>query len=130
MYGHRETLGDGVCGHRHEQRVAHAEAPALGTAAISGAGGDALPKRKRPVRPSYPALLEQRRIEADVTVRLALGADGSVESVTILKSAAYPEFDAAARRAALREQFEPARRAGRTVPFALTFTYRFRLEDR
>jgi periplasmic protein TonB len=106
----------------------HAEARGPGPAAISGTG-DTLPKRRRPVRPSYPALLEQRRIEADVTVRVALGADGSVENVTILKSAAYPEFDAAARRAALREQFEPARRAGRAVPFALTFTYRFRLED-
>jgi periplasmic protein TonB len=113
-----------------ESRVARAEAPLPGPVAIGGVGRDALPKRKRPVRPSYPALLEQRRIEADVTVRVALGADGSVENVTILKPAAYPEFDAAARRAALREQFEPARRAGRAVPFALTFTYRFRLEDR
>ncbi|OGQ92276.1 MAG: hypothetical protein A2284_03545 [Deltaproteobacteria bacterium RIFOXYA12_FULL_61_11] len=88
-----------------------------------------LPKRKRPSLPAYPELLKRQGFEADVTVLVSLDASGRVLSVKLIKEAPYPEFNEAARLAALAEEFEPALRDGAAVPYTLSFTYRFRLED-
>jgi protein TonB len=89
-----------------------------------------LPRRKRPLEPDYPALLERQGIEADVLVSVHLDASGRVTSVRIVRPARDAEFNAAAIRAAWREVFEPARRGDEPVPYTLSFTYRFRLEER
>ena len=47
----------------------------------------------------------------------------------ILKSSGHPELDEAARKAALAESFEPASRDGVAIPYTLSYTYRFRLDD-
>jgi protein TonB len=88
-----------------------------------------LPKRRAPSKPPYPETLKAQGVEADVPVLVTLDDGGRVTAVKILKSSAYPEFDEAARRAALAEQFEPATRDGAPIPYTLSFTYRFRLED-
>lgn len=88
-----------------------------------------LPKRKNPSRPVYPEQLKSQGIEADVTVMVSLDATGKVTAVKIARGSPYPEFDEAARRAAMSEQFEPAMKDGAAIPYSLTFTYRFRLED-
>lgn len=101
------------------------------TAAPRGlAPRDVLPRRKRPVVPEYPPALERLGVEAAVMVSVRIESDGRVSSVRILKPARDEEFNEAARRAALSEQFEPARRAGQPVPYTLSFTYHFRLEER
>jgi protein TonB len=89
----------------------------------------AMPQRKRVINPVYPELLKSQGIEADVTVMLSLDASGAVAGVKIVKPAPYPEFNEAARKAALAEQFLPATRDGIAIPYSLSFTYRFRLED-
>ena len=88
-----------------------------------------LPKRRNPKKPPYPATLKTQGIEADVTVLVNISAEGRVTAVKLIKEAPYPEFNQAARQAALDEQFEPAARDGVPIPYTLSFTYRFRLED-
>jgi protein TonB len=88
-----------------------------------------MPVRRGESKPVYPALLKSQGLEANVTVLLQLDASGAVTKVQIVKPAQYPEFNEAARRAALAERFEPATRDGVAIPYSLSFTYRFRLED-
>jgi protein TonB len=87
------------------------------------------PKRLRPNRPAFPPALNAQGIEGDVTVRVDIAASGAVTSVTIVRSSGYPAFDEAARRAAASERFAPAIRDGNPVPFSLSYSYRFRIED-
>jgi len=89
-----------------------------------------MPKRKRPQLPAYPATLKSQGVEADVTVMVTLDAAGKVTDVKIISPAAYPEFNEAARAAALAEEFEPALRDGVPVAYTLSYTYRFRIEER
>jgi TonB family protein len=88
------------------------------------------PKRKRPKEPTYPPTLKSQGIEGDVMVLVSLDATGKVLDVKILKGSPYPEFDEAARTAALAEEFEPAMRDDVPMPYTLSYTYRFRLEDK
>jgi TonB family protein len=80
-------------------------------------------------KPPYPKTLETQGIEADVKVMIGIDAAGNVTSVKILNEAPYPEFNEAARRAALAQKFEPATRDETPIATTLSFTYRFRLED-
>jgi periplasmic protein TonB len=88
-----------------------------------------LPTRRHPKNPPYPSTLKSQGIEGDVPVLVSIDATGKVTAVKILKPSAYPEFNEAARLAALAEEFEPATRDGAPIPYPLSFTYRFRLED-
>jgi protein TonB len=88
------------------------------------------PRRHKPSTPSYPADLKSQGIEADVTVMVDLDASGKVTKVQIIKEAPQPAFNEEARRAALAEDYEPATRDGVPISYSLSFTYRFRLEDR
>ena len=88
-----------------------------------------LPKRKRPRLPVYPSALRSQGVEADVTVMVSLDEGGKVTSVKIIAPSTHSEFNEAAQTAALQEEFEPARRDGTAVPYTLSFTYRFRIED-
>jgi protein TonB len=87
------------------------------------------PRRKSPNKPPYPETLKSQGLEADVTVMVNLDAAGKVVSVKIIRESPYPEFNEAARKAALAEEYEPATRDGVAIPFTLSFTYRFRLEE-
>jgi protein TonB len=87
------------------------------------------PKRLKPNRPEFPAALKAQGIEGDVTVRVDIAASGAVTSVTIVRSSGHPAFDEAAKRAAASERFAPAVRDGNPVPFSLSYSYRFRIED-
>ncbi|HOU90821.1 MAG TPA: TonB family protein, partial [Polyangiaceae bacterium] len=89
-----------------------------------------MPKRKRPRLPAYPVTLKSQGVEADVTVMVTLDAAGKVTDVKIISPASYPEFNEAARAAALAEEFEPALRDGVPVAYTLSYTYRFRIEER
>jgi protein TonB len=87
------------------------------------------PKRLKPNRPEFPASLKAQGIEGDVVVRVDIAANGQVTNVTIVRSSGYPAFDDAAKRAAISEHFAPAVRDGVAVPFTLSYSYRFRIED-
>jgi periplasmic protein TonB len=86
-------------------------------------------KKKVEKKPAYPETLKSQGIEADVIVTLTLDASGKVTNVKIVKGALQPEFNEAAKKSALEEEFEPAQKNGVPVPTTITFTYRFRLEE-
>jgi TonB family protein len=88
-----------------------------------------LPKRRRPRQPPYPSTLKSQGIEDDVMVLIAIDATGKVTSVKILKPSQYPELNESARVAALGEEYDPATKDGVPIPYSLSFTYRFRLEE-
>jgi len=88
-----------------------------------------LPRRKRPIEPPYPKELLAQGIEAAVTVMVSLDTSGNVKSVKIIKSSGRPEFDESARKTALAEQFEPATRDGTPIPYTLSYTYRFTIDN-
>jgi periplasmic protein TonB len=87
------------------------------------------PRRLKPNRPEFPAALKAQGIEGDVTVRVDIAASGEVTNVSTVRSSGYPAFDEAARKAAASERFAPAIRDGTPVPFTLSYSYRFRIED-
>lgn len=89
-----------------------------------------MPKRKQPRLPTYPPTLKTQGIEADVTVMVSLDATGKVTEVKLIAPSPYPDFNEAARTTALAEEFEPALRDGVPVPYTLSYTYRFRIEER
>ncbi len=87
------------------------------------------PERKTPKKPPFPPTLRAQGIEGDVLVRVKIAASGAVTDVTVLQSSGHAAFDQAAREAALTEVFSPATRDGKPVPYTLTYSYRFRIED-
>ena len=86
-------------------------------------------KRKKEVKPEFPPTLKTQGIEGDVPVIVWIDEKGKVTSVKILKESPYPEFNEAAKKAAMADEFEPATRNG--VPTATTLKYNvsFRLVD-
>lgn len=110
------------------KRVATAPQP-MPEVAGSGDGVNVVrPARTAQVEPPYPADLRAQGIEADVTVRVKVGADGNVLDASVVKAAQEPAFNASALATARRERFTPGTRDGVPVPFVITFTYRFRIE--
>jgi protein TonB len=87
------------------------------------------PKRLKPNRPEFPPALKAQGIEGDVVVRVDIAASGQVTGVTVVSGSGYAAFDDAARRAAASERFAPALRDGVAVPFTLSYSYRFRIEE-
>jgi TonB family protein len=87
------------------------------------------PKRLKPNRPEYPPALKAQGVQGDVVVRVDIAASGQVTNVTIVSSSGYAAFDAAAKQAAASERFAPALRDGIAVPFTLSYSYRFRIEE-
>ena len=88
-----------------------------------------LPRRTRPVEPAYPADLKAQGIEADVPVMVSIDPHGRVVKVKILKPSSYPAFNQAAEAAARAEAFEPARRGDSPIPYTISYTYRFRIQE-
>jgi vitamin B12 transporter len=78
------------------------------------------------VEAEYPpqALAEQR--EARVVLRLTIDAAGSVTDAQVTEPVGHG-FDDAARQAAIRFRFSPAKRRGAPVPARILYAYDFRL---
>jgi periplasmic protein TonB len=87
------------------------------------------PKRTQPSKPPYPPTLKAQGIEGNVLVRVHINETGRVTRVKILGSSGHQAFDNAAKTAARNERFTPATRDGKAVPFTLSYSYRFRIED-
>lgn len=86
------------------------------------------PKRIRSMKPSYPEMLKAQGIEADVPLVVRIDETGRVTEVKVVEPSPYPEFNEAARAAALAERWEPARRNGVAMAYTLNFVSRFRIE--
>lgn len=84
-------------------------------------------RRLARVEPKYPPLLERQGVEADVTVRVYISAQGTLERVELVRGAPEAAFNEAALEAAQKERFAPESHDGKPVATALTYTYRFRI---
>ncbi len=114
----------------------------LTAALVCGAGGaaaqaptEATTERRSVVEPprliefadaAYPPDALAARSEAAVKLELTIAADGSVRTAEVVEPVGQG-FDEAAREAALRFRFSPAKRDGEPVAARIHFTYEFRL---
>ncbi|WP_232293849.1 TonB-dependent siderophore myxochelin receptor MxcH [Stigmatella aurantiaca] len=84
-----------------------------------------MPKLLEFVEAAYPAQAKQDHLSAKVFLRLTLDAQGTVTAAEVLEPVGHG-FDEAAREAALRFRFEPAKRNGTPVPSRIVYPYEFR----
>jgi TonB family protein len=85
--------------------------------------------RGEQIKPPYPPTLKAQGVESDVEVLVFIDAAGKVTMVKILHESPYPEFNEAAKKAALAQQWEPATRNGEPMNSTKKYAYRFRLTD-
>jgi|WetSurMetagenome_2_1015567.scaffolds.fasta_scaffold206684_2 TonB family protein len=85
--------------------------------------------RGHAVKPDYPPTLKAQGVEADVEVLVFIDAAGKVTMVKILHESPYPDFNEAAKKAALAQEWEPATRNDEPMPSTKKYSYRFRLTD-
>ncbi|MFY0566290.1 TonB-dependent siderophore myxochelin receptor MxcH [Archangium lansingense] len=103
------------------------EAEGAGEAAVAPAAPVVVPpKLQEFVEAVYPAQARSAGLEARVRLRLRIDAQGNVTEAEVMEPVGHG-FDEAAREAALRFRFEPARRDGAVKPSRLVYTYEFRL---
>ncbi|WP_437287313.1 TonB-dependent siderophore myxochelin receptor MxcH [Sorangium sp. So ce406] len=113
--------------------AAAAAAPAVppeGAPSPPGAGDARIepPRLVERVEAEYPPEARAARREGDVVLKLLIDATGRVTEVEIA-SPAGDGFDEAARAAALRFRFTPARRGGAPVASRILYGYEFRLPE-
>lgn len=77
----------------------------------------------------YPPDALEAGLEADVLLQIDVLVDGSVGEVTVQEPAGYG-FDEAATAAVKSMRFEPATVDGVPTPVRISYTYRFRVEQR
>ena len=67
--------------------------------------GKPAPRGGKQKQPPYPPILRSQGIEGDVKVLVTISETGKVTSVKILTPSSYPEFDEAARKTALEQEW-------------------------
>ncbi len=85
-----------------------------------------LPVIKKEVRPQYPEIAKKFNAHGTVYMRVLIDENGKVKSVKIVKSSGYNFLDNAAKEAAFKYEFEPAKdKDGKPVatwfPLAIRF---------
>lgn len=83
------------------------------------------PTRIRDVRPAYPVIAQQARVQGSVMMDAIIGIDGRVREVRVTRS--VPLLDEAAMAAVRQWVFTPTRLNGEAVPVVMTVTVEFRL---
>jgi len=86
---------------------------------------DVTPKSIKKVPPIYPDEAKRGRVEGSVRMEFLVTTEGRVERLRVLNG--VPLIDLAAVKAVKQWTFEPAKRKGKAVPFAMVQTLRFRL---
>lgn len=84
------------------------------------------PSPVRKVDPRYPPVLIEQRIEGEVRLYAIIRADGSVDSVQVLRSV-HPELDRYSMEALVKWRFRPAGRNGKPVDVEAVVSIPFRL---
>lgn len=88
--------------------------------------GVAPPRLMEFMEAQYPQQAIAHGVEGSVILRLRISADGSVSEIELVTPLGYG-LDEAARQAALKFRFDPARRDGRPVASTILYSYEFRL---
>ena len=89
---------------------------------------DAPPRPLRAIKPVYPRGARKRGEQGEVELEVAVGIDGEVESVTIVRSSGFAELDAAAVQAAQKARFTPARSGDAAVSSRVRLPLNFKLK--
>ena len=95
--------------------------------AVRVGGNIKAPVKIKDVRPIYPPEAQQARVTGMVIVEARIGADGSVETVQVLRS--IPLLDQAAVDAVRQWKFTPTLLNGVPVPVMMTMTVNFTLQQ-
>lgn len=83
------------------------------------------PKKIRDVRPTYPRIAIDARVQGIVTIEAIIGVDGHVKDAKVLRS--IPLLDRAALEAVNQWRFSPTQLNGVPVPVIITITVDFKL---
>lgn len=87
-------------------------------------GGNIKPPTKvRDVRPVYPEIALNAKVQGVVILEVLIGVDGSVQDAQVLRS--IPLLDEAARDAVMQWQFVPTLMNGVPIPVVMTCTVNF-----
>ncbi|HXW75876.1 MAG TPA: energy transducer TonB [Candidatus Eremiobacteraceae bacterium] len=81
------------------------------------------------VTPDYPDLARDQNVQGDVTVRISVGADGSVLAAEVVTSSGSAALDRAALAAARASRFKPPTANGVPVQRDYLIVYTFTLDD-
>ena len=104
------------------------EAPAPPPTKVVRIGGALVaPKLVRSVRPEYPALAAQARVQAVIILEAQVDTRGFVKNVHVLRGS--PLFDDAAVEAVKQWRYQPLLLNGEPTEFILTVTLLFNLQD-
>jgi TonB family protein len=100
----------------------------------AGPPSDSTPPKAHPpeaidaVAAEYSAEAIQARVEGTVVLRLSIDAEGTVTEAEVIEPAGHG-FDEAARAAALRARYRPARRGDTTIASRILVRVEFRLPE-
>lgn len=78
-------------------------------------------------RPTYPPLSIELGEAGAVGLRVAVGADGRAQEVSVARSSGFPRLDRAALQAVRNWRFRPATRGGEAIPYTYVFNVDFDL---
>lgn len=79
--------------------------------------------------PEYPRIARMRGQEGTVVLSLVIGADGSVQEVSVLRSCGYPLLDQSAIRAVRHWHFHPATQGGKAISWKYSQPIKFSLTN-
>jgi protein TonB len=79
--------------------------------------------------PDYPRAARKRGLEGTVVLSLLIGADGSVQDVSVERSSGYPLLDQSAVKAISRWHFHPATQGGKAISWNYLQPIKFSLTD-
>lgn len=102
------------------------EPPAPPQAPVRLHAGITAPQKIADVRPVYPAIAQQVRVQGVVIIEATIDTQGNVIAARVLKS--VPLLDQAALDAVRRWKFTPALLSGVPVPVIMTVTVNFQLQ--
>jgi TonB family protein len=100
-------------------------APPVPVDAVRVGGSVKAPEKTKDVRPVYPEIARAIAVQGVVILEVAVGADGKVTGVRVLKS--EPFLDAAAVTAVSQWEYAPTLVDGKAVPVVMTVTQNFAL---
>jgi protein TonB len=90
-------------------------------------GGDVKPPvRVKFVKPEYPAVARQTRVQGVVILEATIGVDGKVKSTKVIKSISI--LDASATAAVKQWEFKPPLVGGKPTPVIMTIPVNFTLD--
>ncbi len=91
---------------------------------------DEKPQLKESVTPEYPEEARKKGLTGMVVVEVVLNQAGKVEKAQVQESSGYALLDEAAKTAAMRFEFSPAKKDGKTVKCKMKIPFKFALDKK